>query len=338
MAITRFKDRTRSALRCAAKVARPDQLTQPSPSQPEQGRSTVTATPGQRFLSMRLSRVWIAFCVGATLTACGSQASFQSHTASATPTAGASVAVSSPTPSATAVVSEGSPLFVADESHTRLGTINLLGQPAPYDMGGVMCSARVVACAPPDTVAIVGLDGYARAKAHFTPLTPPWVGGGAPLLPPQAYVANDRLFFIDGLGVVRSLALNGTVRTVASFPLGPTQQEASFAVSPDGQHLLATVITLPGKPAIVNGGVGGFGPGNWIQDTYAADTGGPSRLLSHKAFPQGPQAVALLQFVGWDASGPVATYPTAFQAGGWSDAEKWAGPLVQVDRSTGNLI
>src|SRR5579864_9232842 len=151
MAITRFKDRTRSALRCAAKVARPDQLTQPSPSQPEQGRSTVTATPGQRFLSMRLSRVWIAFCVGATLTACGSQASFQSHAASATPTAptaGASLATSSPTPSATGVVSGGGPLFVAEESHTRLGTINLLGQPAPYDVGGVMCSARVVACAP----------------------------------------------------------------------------------------------------------------------------------------------------------------------------------------------
>ncbi len=295
-------------------------------------RDTVTAAPGQRFLNMRLSRAWILVCVGATLTACGSQGSFQSRAASATPTPGASLAVSSatagaslattsPTPSATGLVSDGGPLFVAEESHTRLGTINLLGQPAPYDMGGVMCTARVAACAPPDTVAIVGLDGYARAKTHFTPLTPPWVGGGAPLLPPQAYVASDRVFFIDGLGVVRSLALDGTVRTVASFPLGPTQQEASFAVSPDGQHLLATVITLPGKPAIVNGGVWGFGPGNWILDTYAADTGGPSRLLSHKVLAQGSQAVALLQFVGWDASGPIGTYPTALQAGGWSEAK-----------------
>jgi len=177
-----------------------------------------------------------------------------------------------------------------------------------------------------DTVAIAGLDGYARAKTTFTPATPPYVGCLGPLLPLEAHVAAGRVFYVDGKGIVRSLGLDKTVKQAAAFPIGP-QQEVSFAVSPDGRHLLGTVLTIPPKPATdpCTSQGNGFAPGNWSEDVYAADAGGASRLISHRSWPAGQQA-DVLSFVGWDAIGPLGTSPTGYGTqGGGPIREGWYG-------------
>jgi hypothetical protein len=190
-----------------------------------------------------------------------------------------------------------------------------------------------------DTVAIAGLDGYARAKTTFTPLTPPYVGCLGPLFPPQAHTAAGHVFFIDGKGVVRSLGLDRTVSQVATFPVG-AQQEASFAVSPDGRHLLGTVLTFPPKSSNPNdclGGGTGFAPGGWSEDLYAADAGGATRLLWHRAWGQ-PSETTVLDLVGWNTRGPIATYPAAYGTqGGGPVREGWYGPVVRLDPSSGNV-
>ena len=189
-----------------------------------------------------------------------------------------------------------------------------------------------------ETVAIAGLDGYARAKTTFTALTPPYVGCLGPLFPPQAHTAAGRVFFIDGKGVVRSLGLDRVAMPVATFPIG-SQQEASFAVSPDGQHLLGTVLTVPPKPSDANVCVAGgadFAPGDWSEDIYAADAGGQARLVSHRTWAQNESKV--LDLVGWDARGPIATYPASYGSqGGGPVREGWYGPVVRLDPSSGNV-
>src|SRR6266446_2381312 len=96
-----------------------------------------------------------------------------------------------------------------------------------------------------NTVAIAGLDGYARAKTTFTPMPVPALGCMGAVLPPSAHVAAGKVFFADAKGVVRSLAISGAVTTVATFPMTSTQQMLSFAVSPDGGRILGTVFTAP---------------------------------------------------------------------------------------------
>jgi hypothetical protein len=194
-----------------------------------------------------------------------------------------------------------------------------------------------------NTVAIAGLDGYARAKTTFTPLTPPYVGCVGPLFPPQAQVAAGRVFFIDGTGVVRSLAPDKTIARVATFPIG-AQQEASFAVSPDGKKVLGTVLTIPPKPstdACAAGGPTPFAPGDWSQDVYAADAGGAARRIAHMTWPQSATQnnPAYLALVGWDSIGPIGTEPTSIGTqGGGPSRDGWYGPVVQLDPSTGRVV
>ena len=192
----------------------------------------------------------------------------------------------------------------------------------------------------PDTVAIAGLDGYARAKTTFTPLNPPYVGCLGPLFPPQAHAAAGRVFFIDGKGVVRSLGLDRSVREVASFPIS-TQQEASFAVSPDGLHLLGTVLTIPPKSSDSNACAGtgtGFAPGDWSEDVYEADAGGPAKLVSHRSWAQTQENLPILSLVGWDSRGPVGTYPTSIGTqGGGPIRDGWYGRAVRVDATSGQV-
>src|SRR5947208_16451727 len=55
-----------------------------------------------------------------------------------------------------------------------------------------------------NTVAIAGLDGYAKAKATFTPMRVPTVGCTGTAVPPvSAHVAAGNVHFADGEGVVR---------------------------------------------------------------------------------------------------------------------------------------
>ncbi|HEX6493240.1 MAG TPA: hypothetical protein VF112_06985, partial [Candidatus Dormibacteraeota bacterium] len=90
-------------------------------------------------------------------------------------------------------------------------------------------------------VAIVGLDGYARAGAALAPRAVPTPGGLHAVLQPEAMVAAGAVYYADGDGVVRRLSPGGgEPRTVATFPITDGQALA-FAVSPDGLRLVATV-------------------------------------------------------------------------------------------------
>src|SRR5690349_21622855 len=96
-----------------------------------------------------------------------------------------------------------------------------------------------------NTVAIVGLDGNASAKSSFTPMPVPSVGCMGAIIPPSAHVAAGKVYFADARGVVRSLAIDGTVAVAATFSMTSTQQMLSFAVSPDGTRIVGTIFTVP---------------------------------------------------------------------------------------------
>ena len=96
-----------------------------------------------------------------------------------------------------------------------------------------------------DTIAVVGLDGVARAKATFTPRSRPFIGNAAAVLEPEAHVAAGAVFYVDGQGTVRRLHAGAPPATVTTFPFLTSQTEFSFAVSGDGTALAASGFTFP---------------------------------------------------------------------------------------------
>jgi hypothetical protein len=182
-------------------------------------------------------------------------------------------------------------------------------------------------------VAIVGLDGFARAKATFTPLAPVYVGCAGPTLPQQGYAVGGKVYFADGSGTIRTLDRSGALSVIASFPIG-AQQELSFAVSPDAKRLLATVLTHPPKPDGNACSGAAFAPGNFVVDTYAVTVGAAPKLIDHKSTPYAsnqPQP-QVLQFMGWDAVGPLALYPAGLGTQGVGPTH-WYGHPVRTDLS-----
>lgn len=174
----------------------------------------------------------------------------------------------------------------------------------------------------PDTVAIVGLDGYARARATIQPRAVPDVGDAKPVLQPEAHVLGGAVYFVDGLGVVRRLVpRDGPARTVATFPLISDRQSVAFAVSPDGTRLIASVLTAapivgvePGQPGIA-----------WHVDVETASAGGPTTTVRSIDIPTQPgTAPRTLQVVGWDA-----THPVALPDGRSAEQEDSSGGLWQ---------
>lgn len=75
----------------------------------------------------------------------------------------------------------------------------------------------------------------------------PYVGCEGAVLPSSAHVAAGKVYFVDGLGEIRSLSPQGDIAMVASVPFTGNQQMLSFAVSPDGANLLAGVFSLPAQ-------------------------------------------------------------------------------------------
>jgi hypothetical protein len=179
-----------------------------------------------------------------------------------------------------------------------------------------------------NTIAIVGLDGVARAKTTFTPMPTPDLGCIGAVLSPSAHVAAGKVYFADGNGVIRSLGIDGKVATVATFPLTSSQQMLSFAVNPDGSRLLGTVLTTPKNAYPCTGSPAA---GAYAFDMYAASNGGASTLMYHLSWTQ-PQNV--LALTGWDAASPVGTYPTVWASQGGGPGST-LGVYVRVDPATG---
>jgi len=177
-----------------------------------------------------------------------------------------------------------------------------------------------------NTVAIVGLDGRARASATFAPMPVPNVGCMGAIIPPSAHVAAGKVFFADGRGVVRSLGIDNTVTTVATFPMTSTQQMLSFAVSPDGAHIVGTLFSMPS-----NGACGATGSSAFTFDAFRATSPTTAELVYHTSSTTAPQNV--LALTGWDAIGPFGTYPTIWASQGGGPAST-LGVLVRVDATT----
>jgi hypothetical protein len=159
-----------------------------------------------------------------------------------------------------------------------------------------------------DTVAIAGIDGIAKAKQTFKPRTLPFIGNAGAVLQPEARVAAGAVFYIDGAGSVRRLDVNGAVTRIASFPFGQ-QQEVSFAVSPDGKHLVASVLTLPARnPNAQTVGDPPYLAGSHaFLELFSADTGGAARSMGRTDLGTDINNSKMMRVVGWDAIGPVVT-------------------------------
>jgi hypothetical protein len=134
------------------------------------------------------------------------------------------------------------------------------------------------------------------------------------ILPPSAHVAAGKVYYADAKGVVRSLAVDGTVTTVATFPLTSTQKMLSFAVSPDGARVLGTVFTIPKNAFPCSGSATAA---TFSFDAYSALSGQSSKLVNHQSWTSAHPG-NVLELTGWDALGPIGQYPTvwATQGGG----------------------
>jgi hypothetical protein len=142
------------------------------------------------------------------------------------------------------------------------------------------------------------------------------------------------VYFADGTGVVRSLAANGQIARVASFPFSGHQQMLSFAVSPDGSHVLGVVFTLPAKPNLACNS--SPAPGGYSLDVYAATSGGASTLLYQENWTNPPTNV--LALFGWDSVGPFGTQPTGWATQGGGPAPYNGGIPARVDSNTGKVL
>jgi hypothetical protein len=190
----------------------------------------------------------------------------------------------------------------------------------------------------PDTVVIAASDGYAVARAAFAPRSIPDVGPAGVILQLPAQVADGAVFYIDGKGVVRRLDPSGAVKVIATFPITSTQQEVSFAVSPDGQHLMATVLTLP-TPVIGTNGT-------YRLQLETATAGGATTVVQQwQSQGTDPSQWDKTNFavVGWDADGPIAEVGAGGIAtqNAWLDGQRWfVGWLARVgaDGSIGARI
>lgn len=268
------------------------------------------------------------------VTACGAVPSQPSSSRSAAPTS-----ASSATP---AVLATGSPS--PSSSPTQASSTAPASSPSPQPTKAaplLFAALEAKGTTNPsqwNTLAIAGLDGYARAKTTFTPLPSPYVGCAGPIVPLSAHVAAGKVFFADGTGAIRSLSPNGQLVQVTKFPLTSSQQMLSFAVSPDGTKLLATIFAFPPAPPSPSACSGStmFAPGSFTLDVYAADAGAPGRLLYHQdlgtAIPSN-----VMELVGWNQAGPFGTDPSVLATQGGGPAHYY-GTTVHIDATTGKVV
>lgn len=165
------------------------------------------------------------------------------------------------------------------------------------------------------TVKIVDATGHVYAEDTFNPSPPPVIGNAVPLLQSPVRTGGGAVFYADASGVVHRLKPDGSKSVAATFPLTSKQQELSYAVSPDGVHLIAIVLSTPplhnpppqqlGDPIYQAGG-------HWSLTVETADTGGTTTTTLQRDL--GANFPSPTQIVGWDRNGPLATLNTAIGA------------------------
>jgi hypothetical protein len=199
---------------------------------------------------------------------------------------------------------------------------------AVLEPGGELTSMRDTA------VAIVHINGTAKAKAHFDARSLPKIGNALPLPQPEARVAGGKVFFSDPSGMIRALAVDGTVTDVTSFPVTSSQQELSFAVSPDASQLLGEIFSFPPVhvPPPQNAIDPPFGPGDFTLQLWSARQGQAPASLMKRNWPQssGPPRDAL-ELVGWSSEGPLATIDTPIGTQQGSLGRQMFGHVAELD-------
>jgi hypothetical protein len=163
------------------------------------------------------------------------------------------------------------------------------------------------------TVAIVGMDGYAKAKATFQPRTPAYIPDAAVPEQPPAQVIGSSVVYIDGAGVVRQLRVGSQPKVLATITQPASQYETWFAVSPDSSHVIAGVLTLPALGPIPSGAPWPTLVGPWKFDLEAASAGGATTNLLHQESsiaPDAPGATWKPTFpIAWTSGGAIGMVP-----------------------------
>jgi len=181
------------------------------------------------------------------------------------------------------------------------------------------------------SVKIVDANGRVHAQASFAPPPAPNIGNAAPLLQSPVRAAGGAVFYADSTGAVHELKADGSTSVVATFPLTSAQQELSYAVSPDGAHLIAIVLSTPplhdpppqtlGDPIYQAGG-------HWTLKLETADAGGGTTTTFQRDF--GTSYPSPTQIVGWDQKGPLATLTTPLGAQQAPPSAHLFGTLVHL--------
>jgi len=199
---------------------------------------------------------------------------------------------------------------------------------AVLEPGGDLTSMRDT------TVAIVRLNGTARARARIEARQLPKVGNALPLPQPEARVAPGGVYFADGTGVVRALHVDGSVTPVASFPLTSAQQMLSFAVSPDGSQLIGAVFSFPPvhNPPPQTPIDPPFGPGDYMLQVWSARPGVSPTPLVKRSWAQsaGPPR-DVMALVGWSQTAPLATVDTMLGTQQGSLGRTMFGHVAELD-------
>jgi hypothetical protein len=90
-------------------------------------------------------------------------------------------------------------------------------------------------------VSLVGADGKVASAAQATRPTTLTCGNGAnAVLPPPVSTSSNRVYFMDGQGVIRFLSPGGETGRATTVPIGG-QRRSTFAVSPDDQRIAVVV-------------------------------------------------------------------------------------------------
>ena len=106
-------------------------------------------------------------------------------------------------------------------------------------------------------------------------------------------MVGSGVYYIDANGTVRVIRAHTSPQVVASFPSAIGPHDIWFAVSPDGSHLLAGVLTFSAVQPISK------------FDLEAANAGGQWKVLVHSQFASNTNGTTTFP-VGWTSTGPVA--------------------------------
>lgn len=141
-------------------------------------------------------------------------------------------------------------------------------------------------------VEIIDLGGKVVASASFMASTPnsPTMGCIV-IIPPAVRVAAGGAYFVDASGAIRRLDPAGKTTDITTLKLLTSRPLISFAVSPDGVQLMATVVN-----DAVEGGT---------LDLENATSGSPATIVFHRSLAQPGHGATLI--TGWDNGGPTAS-------------------------------